>query len=302
MQPTYEELQAENEALKAQLQDKKEPPDDWHSMMYLVLSIALHGLPVNLSREITIGAMPPRADFLIRKADIHTDLRLKIFAHFLKMNVVEYKGPGDDLGEEELWQAVIYLAAQARESLSKKEAVSDDFTITLFRKAKPEKLLKELGERATADMVKGIYHINGWKVNVPTKIVVTGELEGAEYAAFRVISEHPSLEDVRLLMEEGEKATDKTQKDAFTALIKLLNKADHEVFEELKRRYPKMAKTLMDLLEPEIKESNIRAAVNAIIRYSHGDVDAAIRSVAEEYGLAPDDVRAILEKKEPVAV
>ena len=64
------------------------------------------------------------------------DLRLTIFSHFLKMSVVEYKRPGDDLGEEELWQAGICLAEQARESLSKKKATSDDSTITLFGKAK----------------------------------------------------------------------------------------------------------------------------------------------------------------------
>ena len=117
-------------------------------MMYLVLSIALHGLPVNLCQEVKIGSMPPRADFLIRKEEPGVDLRLKIFSHFLKMNVVEYKGPGDDLGEEELWQAGIYLCAQARESLDNKEAVSDDFTITLFRKAKSVRLLTELREKA----------------------------------------------------------------------------------------------------------------------------------------------------------
>ena len=169
MQLTYDELLIENKALKALLEGKKEPPDDSHSMMYLVLPIALHGLPVDLSWEIPIGAMPPRADFLIRKDDPNLDLGLEIFSHFLKMNVVEYKGPGDDLGEEELWQAVIYLAAQARESLSKKEATSDDFTITLFRKAKPEKLFKMLDDKVKDG--NGIYSIEDWKVNVPIKIM-----------------------------------------------------------------------------------------------------------------------------------
>ncbi|MBQ1348243.1 MAG: hypothetical protein IIY58_02635 [Aeriscardovia sp.] len=150
------EQKEEGLARVAELEGKKEPPDDWHSMMYLALSIVLYGKGVDLRREIVIGAMPPRADFLIKKDDPGVDLGLAIFGHFLKMNVVEYKGPGDDLGEEELWQAVIYLAAQARESISKKEATSDDFTITLFRKAKPVQLLKDLGDRAKADEVKGI--------------------------------------------------------------------------------------------------------------------------------------------------
>ena len=299
MQPTYEELQAENKALKALVEGKKEPPDDWHAMMNLALRIALHGLPVDLRQELKIGAMAPRADFLIKIDDPGVDLRLKIFSRFLKMNVVEYKGPGDDLGEEELWQAVIYLAAQARESLSKKEATSDDFTITLFRKAKPVKLLRQLGDKAVADEVKGVYHITGWKVNVPTTIVVTGELEGTEYAAFRAISEHPALEDVRLLTEEREKAEDKVLRDAFDALMKLLDKADHEVFEELRRRYPEMAKTIIDWFEPEIREREIRASYETAINYvGHED---AIRDVAKKYGVTVEAVKTILEKNEPVA-
>ena len=252
MQPTYEELKAKVTELEAKLNGEKAPPDDWHSMMYLVLSIALHGLPASLSREVTTGVMPPRADFLIRKDDPNVDLGLKIFSHFLKMNVVEYKDPGDDLGEEELWQAVIYLAAQARESLSRKEATSDDFTITLFRKAKPRELLKKLGDRVQGE--NGIYRVTGWKVNVPITIVVTGELKGTEYAAFKAISEHSAMEDMRLLMEEGGKAAEKAQKDAFTALIKLLDKADHEVFEELERRHPEMAEAWMEMIAPEMKE------------------------------------------------
>ena len=62
------------------------------------------------------------------------------------------------------------------------------------------------------------------------------------------------MEDMRLLMEEGGKAAEKAQKDAFTALIKLLDKADHEVFEELERRHPEMAEAWMEMIAPEMKE------------------------------------------------
>ena len=303
MQPTYEELKTENESLKArvdELEGKKAPPDDWHSMMYLVLSIALHGLPVDLRRELTIGSMPPRADFLIKIHDPGVDLRLKIFSHFLKMNVVEYKGPGDDLGEEELWQAGIYLCAQARESLSKKEATSEDFTVTLFRKAKPEKLLKMLGDRVKGE--KGIYSVEGWKLNVPTTIVVTGELEGDEYAGFRAISEHPALEDVRLLMDEGGKETDPALKNNYRDLLRLLSKVDRKTMEEAKRRYPEMAEAWMEIFAPEIREREIRAAVSAIICYSHCTEEEAVRSVAAQYNMSIDEVKVILEKNELVAV
>ena len=52
-----------------------------------------------------------------------------------------------------------------------------------------------------------------------------------------------------------------------------------------------MAKTLIDLFEPEIKESNIRAAVNAIVCYSHCTEEEAVRSVATQYSMSVDEVK-----------
>ena len=141
-----------------------------------------------------------------------------------------------------MWQAVIYLAAQVRESLSKKEATSDDFTITLRRKAKPVKLLKE----------------------------------------------------------EGENQTDPAGKNCYRDLLRLLSKVDRKTMEEAKRRYPEMAEAWMEIFAPEIREREIRAAVEKLADYI--SLEEAIQHVATKYDKSVDDVKKILVKKEPVAV
>ena len=124
--------------------------------------------------------------------------------------------------------------------------------------------------------------------------MITSELQGDERAI-------PALEDVRLLMEQGENAEDKVVRNLYMELFKLLSKVDREVIEEAKRRYPEMAEAWMEIFAPEIKEREIRAAVEAVT-FALNDEEEAISSVANQYGMNVADVKSILEKKEPVAV
>ena len=59
--------------------------------------------------------------------------------------------------------------------------------------------------------------------------MITRELQGDE----RDISGHPALEDVRLLMEQGENAEDKVVKNLYMVLFKPLSKMDWEVQKEV---------------------------------------------------------------------
>ncbi|MBQ1348242.1 MAG: hypothetical protein IIY58_02630 [Aeriscardovia sp.] len=130
--------------------------------------------------------------------------------------------------------------------------------------------------------------------------MVTGELKGDEYAAFRAISEHPALEDVRLLMQEGGKETNPVVRNSYRDLLRLLSKVDRNTMEEAKRRYPEMAEAWMEIFAPEIKEREIRAAVEATMDFL--SEEKAIQHIADKYGMSVSDVKAIWEKKEAVAV
>jgi hypothetical protein len=134
------------------------------------------------------------------------------------------------------------------------------------------------------------------------QIIVTGELLGEEYAGFRAISKHPAMEDIRTLVEKSEKEHDAAMKMAYKDLLDLLSKVDAGVVEEAKRRYPEMGKTLMQIMEPEIREERIKAAVDAIVWVNHCDKEDAIHSVAEKYGMTPDAVKEMLKKDDALAV
>ena len=242
-----EELIEKIKELEAKIEElTNPPPNDWHSWFYILLNIVLHRFKkdnVKVLREVVLGAMPPRADFVVVEEGEIIDLGLDVFRFFRKFNILEFKNPDDELSESVLWKVVGYAGF----FISHYKAPAKDITLTLFRGAKPVKLFKELGSCVKADAVKGIYHIENWKVDFPIQIVVTTELEGEEYAAFRTISKKPSLDDIQLVMGTAEKEADPEMKALLLEFLEMLSRLDSEALEEAKRREPDMARTWRDI-------------------------------------------------------
>lgn len=227
------------------------PPNDWHSLFYALLMIVTHKFKsVKVEREVVLGAQPPRADFVVLEEDGVVDMGLQIFRIFRKTNILEFKSPDDDLNESILWKVVGYAGFY----ISKFSVSADEVTLTLFRGSRPVKLLKDMQEFIEPDETKGIYHIKGWKVSLPIQIVVTTELEGAEYAGFRAISKNPKAEDVRQILSEVMNEHDDNVRNWYRDYLDLFSKLDNDMIENAKRRYPEMAKTWRDIFKPEIDE------------------------------------------------
>lgn len=131
-------------------------------------------------------------------------------------------------------------------------------TLTLFRGTKPVKLLEELKEFVKDGPTKGVYTIEGWKVEFPIQIVVTTELEGEEYAAFRTISKKPDIEDIKLVMEMAEKESDPVIKQFLREYLEMLSKLDSDIVEEVNGRYPEMARTWRDIFGVDDEISTTR--------------------------------------------
>ena len=271
------------------------PPNDWHSWFYILLNIVLHRFKkddVKVLREVVLGAMPPRADFVVVEEDEIIDLGLDVFKFFRKFNILEFKNPDDELSESILWKVIGYAGF----FIDHFSAPAQDLTLTLFRGAKPEKLLKELGNCVKADKVKGIYHVENWKVDFPIQIVVTTELDGKEYAAFRAISKKPDLDDIQLVMEMAEKETDPEVKVLLRQFLEMLSKLDSESVEEAKRRDPQMAKTWRDIfgVDDEINTAVTTAVAdntrtNLYIYVQDGDM--RIENAAKRAGISTDQFR-----------
>ena len=198
-----------------------------------------------------LGVQAPRADFIIIVDDEQIDLGLQIFSFFRKHDILEFKSPDDSLNMFTLWKGVGYATFYLNDMKEKGEDISmSEITLSFFREAKPVKLFSELGECVEEGPAKGIYYIKNWEANIPIQIVVTGELEGEEYAGFRAISKKPKEEDVVGFMKKH--GNDKEIASFVRAFADGVSRVDSDLMEEIKGRYPEMGKTLMQIMQPEI--------------------------------------------------
>ena len=232
--------------------------------------------------------MPPRADFIVVEEGEIIDLGLDVFKFFRKFNIIEFKNPDDELSESILWKVVGYAGFYIYHF----DAKADDITLTLFRGAKPIKMFKELDGFVTANKTKGIYKIENWKVDFPIQIVVTTELEGEEYAAFRAISKKPDMDDIKLIMEMAKQETDSDVKALLRQFLEMLSKLDSDTVEEMNRRIPEMARTWRDIfgVDQEISTAVDNTTRTNLYGYAQRGT-MTIENAAQEAGITVDQFR-----------
>ena len=104
---------------------------------------------------------------------------------------------------------------------------------------------------------KGIYHVEGI-IDLPFQIVITSELEGAEYAAYRALTDHASGADVEQIIRDGSRETDSAMQDHYRVFLDLVARKNPDVIEEI-RRDSTMEITWMDIFKDAIDERvNVR--------------------------------------------
>lgn len=264
---------------------KNPPPNDWHSWFYALLNIVLFRFrkdSVKILREVVLGVQPPRADFVIVEESDIVDLGLDVFKGFRNVNILEFKNPSDDLTEETLWKALGYAGFYIEHF----HVLAKDLTLTLFRAAKPVKLIKELGEHIKEGDVPGIYEIIGWNTNFPIRIVVTTELKGEEYAGFRTITKKPDIEDIKKIIDAAAVETNPEMIKYYRMFLEMLSKLDSEVVEEAYRRIPDMAKDWRQIFKFD-EEINNTTRKNLYIYVQNGTM--TLENAATNAGIPVSD-------------
>ncbi|MCR5788879.1 MAG: hypothetical protein K6G83_03240 [Lachnospiraceae bacterium] len=68
---------------------------------------------------------------------------------------------------------------------------------------------------------------------MPFQIVITGELEGEEYAACRALTDKADEADIEHVLEDGEKETDDAVREYYKILLNLMAEKNPEIFGEI---------------------------------------------------------------------
>ena len=172
------------------------PRSDWHAAFEALLRIEAHkyaGL-VHIDTEEEIGEMPPRTDFVILIEDEQVQFEKSIFRIFRKINILEYKNPHDSLNERSIRKVCGYANLYIGVAEHEDDRPAGEITISIFRAVKNPELFEKMEKDGTLvkDRTHGIYHVKGL-TDLPFQIIITSELEGDEYAAYRALYSRANL-------------------------------------------------------------------------------------------------------------
>lgn len=244
------------ELLKELKELQATPRSDWHAGFEALLRIETHKYEdkVHIITEEEIGVIPPRTDFVIMVEDEEVVFDKAIFKMFRKINILEYKNPYDSLNERVIRKVCGYANLYIGVAEHEGDRPSDQVTITIFRAVKNPELFAKMEQegKLVRDDVPGIYHVNGI-VDLPFQIIITGELEGDEYAAYRALTDRAAEVDVERIIQEIGKEKDDSLKEYYGVLIKLIIEKNPQ-FIEVVRRDSAMEDVLMEIVKEKVDE------------------------------------------------
>ena len=186
----YEELKELRAAL---------PRSDWHKAFEALLRFTTYKYKgITITPELEIGIEPPRADYVVLTEEEEQEFEESIFKIFRRINIIEYKNPHDDLNLRVLHKIIAYARFLIGTAAHEGDVPPEQVTISIFRAVKNADLFQDLEQngKLTPTDVKGIYRVIGI-TELPFQIVITSELEGSEYAAYRALTDEAKEDDVR---------------------------------------------------------------------------------------------------------
>ena len=115
-------------------------------------------------------------------------------------------------------------------------------------------MFEEMEKKGTLvrDGTPGIYHVKGY-TNLPFQIIITGELKGDEYAAYRALTDKVDEADVKRIIEGVGQEKDDAVREHYRVLLQLVIEKNPQFIEAI-RRNPMMEDVLMEIVKDRVDE------------------------------------------------
>ena len=151
--------------------------------------------------------------------------------------------------------ANLYISVAEHEG----ERTKDQVTISVFRAVKNPELFEEMERDGTlvGDETPGIYHVKGY-TDLPFQIIITGELKGTEYAAYRALTDKADATDVERIIEGAGREKDDAVREHYRVLLRLVMAKNPQFIEAIRRgenmSYEAMDDVLMEIVKDRVDE------------------------------------------------
>ncbi|MBR1476573.1 MAG: hypothetical protein IJ608_01235 [Lachnospiraceae bacterium] len=127
--------------------------------------------------------------------------------------------------------------------------------------------------------------------DLPFQIVITGELEGDEYAAYRILKEKADIKDIEIFLAGQENEKNPEVKEGYFKLMEFVEEKNPGITRKIVGGDKTMASIFFDVFKPEIDEHDR----NNLFEYVQ-DGDMSIECAARRSNMTQDEFRAEMAK------
>lgn len=226
----------------------------WHAAFPAAMKLELRDNKGDLEydTEYRLNAEPIMVDFLIIKKDPGVVIKNEIGNFFKGHNLLEYKGPGDELNIDVFFKGIGYASLYKHGGKGVDSRRVSDITLTFVREAYPRGLFRKLREMdvGVTKTGQGIYRIDpGFLFDI--QVIVTKELDENEHMWIVSLTRKLNEKTARNLVTAYGMMYDKDEKNSAHAVFDVAERGNRGVFEKLKE-VPEMHEVLMEIMKPEI--------------------------------------------------
>lgn len=210
---------------------------------------------LELIPEYNLSKKPLQIDLvIIKKMDWRRTLQNEI-GHIMRgHNILEYKGPGDELTIDSFFKVIGYASLYKAQGIAVNKIPVSEVTVSFFRNAYPKALFLELKKEGyiLKKMYPGIYYVRG-KVPFPVQVVVTSQLERKAHCSLRVLTTQVEMQDAELFLEQIHYLESKNERSNIDSVLQVSVNANKQVY-SLLRRQNEMFEALRELMKDEIEK------------------------------------------------
>lgn len=169
-------------------------------------------------------------------------------------NILEYKGPGDELTIDSFFKVIGYASLYKAQGIAVNKIPASEVTVSFFRNAYPKALFQELKKEGyiLKKMYPGIYYVRG-NVPFPVQVVVTSQLERKAHCSLRVLTTQVEMQDAELFLEQIHYLESKNERSNIDSVLQVSVNANKQVY-SLLRRQNEMCEALRELMKDEIEK------------------------------------------------
>lgn len=257
---------------------------------------------LELIPEYNLSKKPLQIDLvIIKKMDWKRTLQNEI-GHIMRgHNILEYKGPGDELTIDSFFKVIGYASLYKAQGIAVNKIPASEVTVSFFRNAYPKALFLELKKEGyiLKKMYPGIYYVRG-KVPFPVQVVVTSQLERKAHCSLRVLTTQVEMQDAELFLEQIHYLESKNERSNIDSVLQVSVNANKQVY-SLLRRQNEMCEALRELMKDEIEKElenkleqgeKLQLIRQVIKKLQKGNSVEEIADMLEE---EPENIRKIYE-------